>query len=104
MPRAAPFPTLFLGVVAVLAVIGCAQTPEDGTRAAQHQGYRWAGAGEPPNFGSDYGMCRREASADASGGMGSYDRFGGRSARADAAVARRVRVCMEGRGWQTVDR
>lgn len=104
MQRRLPAVLGLFGLIAALAVAGCAQTPADSRRAAEHQGYRWAGAGAPPNFGSDYGACRREATADAGGGIGTADRFGGRSIRADAAVSRRTRSCMEGRGWQAVER
>lgn len=104
MSRTTSRPLTVLGLALVAVVFGCAQPSTDRGRATDTYGYQWAGAGEPANFGADYSMCRREVSSDPRMPSGPYAGVGPGAARADAASTRRLRACMEGRGWKTVER
>lgn len=91
-------------IAGALVIAGCAAPSADRERTTQNYGYEWAGSGEPTNFGADYASCRREVSYEAGGQMGAYGAFGAQPTRTDPATARRLRSCMDGRGWRTVDR
>lgn len=114
-------PTILLaGLLAgVTALPGCVSSQPGRMTEGDNAGYRWVGAGQPGNFGADYGFCRRTVEYAHRSQYGSTDTVGGMalpwdSSRAYTATTlgpsaaptsglgtgnREVRQCLQSRGW-----
>jgi hypothetical protein len=90
-------------IVAVFILGGCAAFEEEAKEPMPaDEGYQWVGAGEPTNFGADYGYCRRQEVRTSVTPIDRYQTGSLQQARANDANIRRFRSCMLGRGWQSV--
>jgi hypothetical protein len=88
-----------------LALVGCAQDDSSDPLVASEEvspaayGYVWRGPGEPGNFGAAYTICRRGLGEEDRERLVPYRTGSVQSARTDPMAARRLRSCLEGKGW-----